>query len=237
MGRFRYHFRNFLSCIHTLILNLSPHNPVKPIPASKNNAKNVTFPKFMGDEETVINAYNSDLRLYGTKSPTSHLRRPLFIPRGNQEISIIILKALQKVVAMSMPNPRRTKRFPFTPIYKTLQEILADHDLATLGDAYTNLLYSLYLSTKAKKPTGAKASSSMLSQALKQAGLRDFIHSRVDRHKQADAAEALLVYIWLQGLSTITEGVEKLTKHENATKAFGSLLSDAKEKLDLLLTR
>jgi hypothetical protein len=131
-----------------------------------------------------------------------------------------------------MPTQKQNKRFPFTPTYKNIQEILTDHSLATLGDAYTNLIYSIYLSTKTGKPTGAKANSHMLSNALKQAGLRELLPSRVDRHKQADAAEALLVYVWLQGLTTITENVHTLTKHENTTDAFSFLLSEAKKKLD-----
>lgn len=124
------------------------------------------------------------------------------------------------------------KRFPFAPTHKTLMEILANQNLATLGDAYTNLVYSLYLSAKNGKPTGAKADSLMLSKALKEAGLREMMGSRMDRHKLADAAEALLVYVWLQGLTTIRETVELLAKNEDVVQAFSSSLADAKEKLD-----
>jgi len=129
-----------------------------------------------------------------------------------------------------MSNPMRNKQFPFTPACRTLQDVLTDHDLAALGDAYTNLLYSLYLSTKTGKPAGARANSYILSKALRQSGLRELMPTRVDRHKQADAAESLLVYAWLQGLTTITESVEALTKHESAAEGFSSLLSDAKKK-------
>jgi len=129
-----------------------------------------------------------------------------------------------------MPNLK--KRFSFTPTYKTIREILVDHRLAVLGDAYTNLIYSLYISIKAGRPAGGKADSRMLSKALKQAGLRNLLASRVDRHKQADAAEALLVYVWLQGLTTITEDVGTLTEHENVVEAFSFLLSKAKKKLN-----
>jgi len=132
-----------------------------------------------------------------------------------------------------MSNTRKSKRFTFTTTYKTLEKILTDHNLATLGDAYTNLIYSLYLSIKTGKPTGAKASSRMLSKALKQAGLRDLMSSRLDRHSQADAAEALLVYAWLQGQATITESVNILSSHEKVADAFSSLLTDTKKKLDL----
>lgn len=131
----------------------------------------------------------------------------------------------------NMPNPK--KRFSFTPTHKTIQEILTDHKLAALGDAYTNLVYSLYISTKTGQPAGGKADGHMLSQALKQAGLRNLLGSRVDRHKQADAAEALLVYVWLQSLTTIRESVGILIEHEDVVEAFSFLLSKANKRLNL----
>ncbi len=130
-----------------------------------------------------------------------------------------------------MPTPK--KRFPFTPTYKNVQEILADHNLATLGDAYVNFVYSLHLSMKTGRPTGAKVDSRLLSKALNQAGLRILLPSRVDRHKQADAAEALLVYLWLQGLTTIRENVETLKAHEDIAEAFSLLVSRAVKTLNL----
>jgi hypothetical protein len=122
-------------------------------------------------------------------------------------------------------------RFPFVPHHGTVQEILNDHGLASLGDAYTNLIYSLYLSVRKGKPAGAKADSHTLSNALRQSGLRSLMNSRVDRHDQADAAEALLAYAWLSGLTTITRSVSILSRHDNVQEAFALLLSDAMEKL------
>jgi hypothetical protein len=133
----------------------------------------------------------------------------------------------------NMSNPRKNIRFPFVPTHEAIEEILADHALAALGDAYTNLIYSLYLSITKGKATGVKANSNLLSEALKQAGLREFLPSRIDRHRQADAAEALLVYVWLQGLTTLTESVFMLARHKDATKAFCALLSEVKKKLEL----
>ncbi|MCW4055415.1 MAG: hypothetical protein NWE82_01380 [Candidatus Bathyarchaeota archaeon] len=130
-----------------------------------------------------------------------------------------------------MPKPRRL--FEFTPNYKALHEILSDHELAALGDAYVNFLYSLYLSIRARKPTGEKADNRTLSKALVHSGLREQVTSRVDRHKQADAAEALLVFAWLQGTTTITECIEILLKHENSMKALSALLLHANKKLNL----
>lgn len=130
-----------------------------------------------------------------------------------------------------MLNSKKSKRFSFMPTYKTIREIMIDQNLASLGDAYINLIYSLYLSTKTREPTGTKVDSRMLSNALRRAGLRRFLPSRIDRHKQADAAEALLVYVWLQGLTAIKEAVSIMMKYEDYTEAFSSLLSDAKKKL------
>ena len=132
-----------------------------------------------------------------------------------------------------MPKLKENKLFNFTPAHKTIEEILIDRDLAILGDAYANLIYSLYLSIKKGRPRGAKVDSQSLSQALKQAELRGFLPSRVDRHKQADAAEALLVYIWLQDLTTICESVETLAEHSDVIEGFSELLREAKKKLNL----
>ncbi|MCK4933921.1 hypothetical protein KAS06_04550 [Candidatus Bathyarchaeota archaeon] len=106
-----------------------------------------------------------------------------------------------------------------------------DHSLAALGDACTNLMYSLYLSCKYEKPTGAKVDGQTLSEAMKQAGLRDFMSSRVTRHKLADAAEALLAYAWLQNFITLTESVELLVRCDDVVDAFTSLLLVVKKRL------
>ncbi len=143
----------------------------------------------------------------------------------------IIMESNQVITDVQMSNLKINTIFQFTPKPKTIEEILTNKNLATLGDAYTNLLYSLCLSIKKKKPSGAKVDSNVLSKALKQARLRNLMPSRVDRHKQADAAEALLVYVWLQGLITITTSVEILTKYPNIIEGFSKLLQEAKKKL------
>lgn len=125
------------------------------------------------------------------------------------------------------------KRFSFTSTQMALRQVLVDQSLASLGDAYTNLVYSLYLSVRKRKPTGAKAGSLVLSKAVKHAEIRRLLPSRLDRHKLADSAEALLVYVWLRGLTSIAETVEEMTKHEDVVEAFSSILSDAAEKLGL----
>jgi len=121
--------------------------------------------------------------------------------------------------------------FAFIPQYESLNEVLMDQKLAKLGDAYVNFLYSLALSKKRGEATGTKVQGRLLADAFKKAGLREFLPSRIDRHKQADAAEALIVYAWIQGSMTMEEGLEILEQNEDALEAFRVLLLTAKERL------
>jgi len=123
--------------------------------------------------------------------------------------------------------------FTFVPHFKSLQEVLTNHKLAALGDAYVNFLYSLAISKKTGEPAGAKVDSRLLAEALRKAGLREYLPSRTDRHKQADAAEALIVYAWLKDLVSLEEGVSILERHENSVEGFCNLLVSAKKKLNL----
>jgi len=123
--------------------------------------------------------------------------------------------------------------FAFILQYGNLHEILMDQKLAALGDAYVNLVYSVALSKRKGEPTGAKVDNRLLAQALKKAGLRRLLPIRIDRHKQADAAEALIVYAWVQGLMTLEDGVRILEHDQNTVEAFCSLLLTAKNKLGL----
>ena len=118
--------------------------------------------------------------------------------------------------------------FTFIKNHENLSEILMDHKLAKLGDAYVNFLYSLALSKKTGEATGVKVKGRLLADAFKKADLRKFLPSRVDRHKQADAAEALIVYPWIKGSMTLEEGLEILEQTEDSLEAFCNLLVTAK---------
>jgi hypothetical protein len=122
--------------------------------------------------------------------------------------------------------------FKLTHEYQNLSEVLMDQKLAKLGDAYVNFLYSLALSRKDGEPTGIKVKGKLLADALKKAGLRKLLPSRTDRHKQADAAEALIVYAWALGVMTMEEGLEILEKTEDSVEAFCCLLQTAKIKIE-----
>ena len=118
--------------------------------------------------------------------------------------------------------------FTFIQNHENLSEILLDHKLAKLGDAYVNFLYSLALSKMNGEATGVKVKGRLLADAFKNADLRKFLPSRVDRHKQADAAEALIVYPWIKGSMTLEEGLEILESTEDSVEAFTNLLVTAK---------
>ena len=121
----------------------------------------------------------------------------------------------------------REKEVRFIAKYESISEILEDHDLAALGDAYVNLVYSLALSRRSGKPVGRKVDSSTLASALRKADLRRLLPSRTDRHKQADAAESLIVYAWLVGEISLGETLRIMEKEERAEDAFSMLLQMA----------
>ena len=123
--------------------------------------------------------------------------------------------------------------FAFIPQHESLSEVLMDQKLAKLGDAYVNFLYSLALSKKKGEPAGTKVKGSLLADAFKKAGLRKFLPSRIDRHKKADAAEALIVYAWIRGSMPMEEGLKILEQNEDTIEAFSLLLLIAKRKLGI----
>ena len=123
--------------------------------------------------------------------------------------------------------------FKFMKQYQNLNEILMDQKLAKLGDAYVNFIYSLALSQKKGMPTGIKVKGRLLAEAFKKAGLRKYLSTRIDRHKQADAAEALIVYTWIKDLISINESLEILRNNENEIEALTCLLVTAKSKIEI----
>jgi hypothetical protein len=117
------------------------------------------------------------------------------------------------------------KAVTFTRIYRDLKEILTDRELASLGDAYINFVYSLALSVKNGKPSGAKVKGNALAEALRKADLRDHLGARVTSHMQADAAEALIVYAWLKNHVTLEESVATLQRAKNTVEGLSQLLT------------
>lgn len=123
--------------------------------------------------------------------------------------------------------------FPFIHRYSRVNEVLSDRDLASLGDAYINFVYSLALSKAAGKPVGRRVSGNILSSALKKSGARAFLPHRVDRHGQADAAEALIAYGWLSGIISIKETINILTCEGEISDNISTLLKTILERIKL----
>lgn len=125
-----------------------------------------------------------------------------------------------------VPTLRKNpKKFSFIKTYKTLTEILTDQKLASLGDAYVNFAYSLALSSRKGKPLGTKVKGDTLAEALKKSGLREYLPARITRHILADAAEALIIYAWLNGYITLEDTVAILEEYDDPAKGFGQLLT------------
>jgi hypothetical protein len=99
-----------------------------------------------------------------------------------------------------------------------IREVLRDRQLASLGDAFVNFVYSLALTKKEGTPHGVKVSDRILSQAFRVAGLRDHLGTRVSRKDLANATESLLVYAYLRDLLTIDESVQILVQHPDAVE-------------------
>jgi len=116
--------------------------------------------------------------------------------------------------------------------YANLQEIMLDKDLAKLGDAYVNFVYSLALSLRLQRPTGAKVNNQILARAIKNAGLREMLPRRMDRHVQGNAAEALIAYAWLRKSLSLEDCLKFLGEDKNAEEVFANLLKEIGKRLD-----
>jgi hypothetical protein len=115
--------------------------------------------------------------------------------------------------------------------YEGIHEILIDKDLAKLGDAYVNFIHSLALSRRSQKPMGARMDNQTLANALKNAGLREILPKRIDRHTQGNAAEALIVYAWLNEILSLNEGLNILIESETIDKAYTDLLLEINRRI------
>ena len=126
---------------------------------------------------------------------------------------------------------KHSKTFYFLKTHRNLTEVLTDHKLASLGDALINFVYSLALSNKRGQPLGAKVKGHVLAEALKKAGLREHMPSRITRHMLADAAEALVVYGWLHHYITLEETMETLEKTEDLVEGLSQLLRTISDRI------
>ena len=121
----------------------------------------------------------------------------------------------------------------FLKNYSSLNQILTDKKLAALGDAYVNFIYSLAVSKRLGKPFGKKVKGTPLAEAVRKAGLRKLLPSRIDKHVLSDAAEALLVYAWLTKALTLEECVGALEKSDDLEEGLVRLLLRSTERIRL----
>ena len=112
-----------------------------------------------------------------------------------------------------------------------ISSIMQDRKLASLGDAYVNLVYSLALTQISGEPRGVKVSDRILANAFKAAGLRNYLGSRQSRKDFANASEALLIETFRKGLLTMSESVKIITQREDLADGIADLLKTAVERL------
>ena len=122
---------------------------------------------------------------------------------------------------------------PFLKSYDILSQVLVDKQLASLGDAYVNLVYSLALSKRKGRPYGAKVKGATLAEALRKAGMRTLLPSRIDKHTISDAAEAVVVYAWLHDLLSLEDSVQIIAEADVPENGLTQLILKAKEKIKL----
>jgi hypothetical protein len=119
--------------------------------------------------------------------------------------------------------------------YSSLTEVLLDKDLAKIGDALVNFVFSLAVSNKMKRPRNIRVSSLTLSNALKKSGLRELLPHRIDRHDQADAVEALIMHAWITNLFSLSELLQILeSEASNPVDAFSKLLREITQAINQL---
>ena len=113
-----------------------------------------------------------------------------------------------------------------------IRQIMRNKQLASLGDAYVNFVYSLALTRLSGRPEGTKISDRILAQAFRLSGLRDHLGTRVTKKDFANASEALLAEAYLKGLLTIEESVQLISQSpEEPSHGLSDLLKSAALRL------
>ena len=114
---------------------------------------------------------------------------------------------------------------------ETIRQIMRDKQLASLGDAYVNFIYSLALTKTSSQPRAIKVSDKILAEAFRVSGLREYLGTRVSRKDLANASESLLVEAYRKGLLTIDESVNILSNNPDGPAAgLSELLKLAAER-------
>ena len=114
----------------------------------------------------------------------------------------------------------------------SIREIFRNKQLASLGDAYVNFVYSLALTQTSGYAQSTKVSDRILSEAFKLAGLREYLGTRVTRKDLANASESLLIEAYRRNLLTIEESVRVLSENpDGPTVGLSELLKLAAQRV------
>jgi hypothetical protein len=102
---------------------------------------------------------------------------------------------------------------------ETLRQVMRNKQLASLGDAFVNFVYSLALTQANGKPQSVKVSDRILADAFKLSGLRKHLGTRISKKDLANASESLLVDAYQKKLITIEESVRILSEDPDGLQA------------------
>jgi dsRNA-specific ribonuclease len=115
---------------------------------------------------------------------------------------------------------------------ETLLRVISDKQLASLGDAFVNFVYSLALTNSSARPQGVKVSDRILADAFRRSDLRKYLGTRISRKELANASESLLVAAYQRKLITIEESVKTISEDPNGLEAgLSELLKLAAERI------
>lgn len=134
------------------------------------------------------------------------------------------------------------------PEVRTLKDIGIHKGLAKFGDVVTNFIYSRAKSILTNQLDAMKVNRTILSGALKAAGMKPFAKARSDAHAMADTVEAFVGYMYCTQTYSILDMTDilvdtlrdfDLDNHkqeiEGATLAFSHLLTQIRAKLEEML--
>jgi Ribonuclease III len=114
----------------------------------------------------------------------------------------------------------------------TLRQVMRNKQLASLGDAFVNFVYSLALTQANGKPQSVKVSDRILANAFKLSDLRKYLGTRISKKDLANASESLLVDAYQKKLITIEESVKILSEDPNGLQAgLSELMKLAAERI------
>ena len=123
--------------------------------------------------------------------------------------------------------------------HKNIESIMHDKGLAKVGDNLVNFCYSLAKSLVLGYTTGEKVRDSVLARAIRSTSIYHHMNRRADAGRAGDAYEAIMAYLWMKGVVSISDIVSSLSatldidnttsrkkEGEIAAESFRKLLED-----------